>query len=239
MSFTKIVSIEGNIGSGKSTFLHYLKAKFKNNDQVIFLREPVDEWESIKDKEGKTMLCKFYENTERFSFSFQMMAYISRLSIILDALKKNPKVIITERCLLTDKHIFAKMLFDDNKMQDVEYQIYNKWFNEFNKQVQITDIVYIKTDPVKCYQRIKTRGREGEDTIPVEYLEKCHDYHNKFIEDSNLIVSSILELDGNIDVVDNTKDVIYKSWMKQMNIGIPHNNSNPTLENWNEIVERL
>lgn len=239
MCHTRIISIEGNIGSGKSTFLQYLKEKFKNNEQVIFLREPVDEWESIKDKDGKTMLFKFYENTERYSFSFQMMAYISRLSIILDALKKKPKVIITERCLLTDKHIFAKMLYDDNKMQDVEYQIYNKWFNEFNKQVQITDIVYIKTEPVKCYQRIKTRGRDGEDTIPVEYLEKCHQYHNQFIEDCILDVNSILELDGNIDVVDTTKEVTYKSWMNQMNIGIPHNHSNTKLENWEEIVELL
>ena len=145
------------------------------------------------------------------------MAYISRLSIILEALKKNPKMIITERCLLTDKHIFAKMLFDDNKMEDVEYQIYNKWFNEFNKQVQLSNIVYIKTDPVKCYQRIKTRAREGEDGIPLEYLEKCDSYHDQFIESCESSVTTI-RLNGNIDVDEKSKEKIYIQWAKDMKI---------------------
>ena len=217
MLSTRIISIEGNIGSGKSTFLQFLKEKFADNENVIFLREPVDEWESIKDGNGKTMLCKFYENSERYSFSFQMMAYISRLSIILEALKKNPKMIITERCLLTDKHIFAKMLYDDNKMEDVEYQIYNKWFNEFNKQVQLSNIVYIETDPVKCYQRIKTRAREGEDGIPLEYLEKCDLYHDQFIESCESSVTTI-RLNGNIDVDEKSKENIYIQWAKDMKI---------------------
>ena len=46
----KIVSIEGNIGSGKSTLLENLRQHYKDNDSVIFLREPVDEWEKIKDE---------------------------------------------------------------------------------------------------------------------------------------------------------------------------------------------
>lgn len=226
MSSTRIISIEGNIGSGKSTFLQFLKDKFAGNSNVIFLREPVDEWESIKDKNGKTMLCKFYENSERYSFSFQMMAYISRLTIILDALKKNPKIIITERCLLTDKYIFAKMLYDDNKMEDVEYQIYNKWFNEFNKQVQLSNIVYIKTDPIKCYQRIKTRAREGESTIPLDYLEKCDLYHEKFIESCESSVSTI-QLNGNVDVDDQSKEQTYIQWALQMDISYVEKNSEP------------
>ena len=75
----KIVSIEGNIGSGKSTLLETLKTIFKENSNIVFLREPVDEWEKIKDKDGNTMLQKFYANQKEYSFAFQMMAYISRL----------------------------------------------------------------------------------------------------------------------------------------------------------------
>jgi deoxyguanosine kinase len=60
----KIVSIEGNIGSGKSTLLENLKNEYKNNELVIFLREPVDEWEKIKDSKGDSMLKKFYLNQE-------------------------------------------------------------------------------------------------------------------------------------------------------------------------------
>ena len=72
----QIITIEGNIGSGKSTLLAHLKEKYENNTNIIFLREPVDEWECIKDKEGVTMLEKFYSDQKTYSFSFQMMAYI-------------------------------------------------------------------------------------------------------------------------------------------------------------------
>ena len=52
----KIISIEGNIGSGKSTLLENLRNYYGNNTHVIFLREPVDDWEKIKDNQGNTML---------------------------------------------------------------------------------------------------------------------------------------------------------------------------------------
>ena len=74
-----IVSIEGNIGSGKSTLLANLRKHYTNDSNVVFLKEPVDEWEKIKDENGTTILEKFYGNQEKYSFPFQMMAYVSRL----------------------------------------------------------------------------------------------------------------------------------------------------------------
>ena len=67
-----IFSIDGNIGSGKSTAVGLLKGKF--GDNVIFVDEPVDIWNSIKNKEGETILKKFYETPHIWAFSFQMMA---------------------------------------------------------------------------------------------------------------------------------------------------------------------
>jgi deoxyadenosine/deoxycytidine kinase len=64
---TQIISIEGNIGSGKSTLLANLKEALKGNPSVVFLKEPVDEWETIQDANGCTMLQKFYGNQERYS----------------------------------------------------------------------------------------------------------------------------------------------------------------------------
>jgi len=84
----QIVSIEGNIGSGKSTLLANLKKHFKDNSQVIFLKEPVDEWSNIKDENGTTILEKFYADQEKYSFPFQMMAYISRLKLLKDTIDK-------------------------------------------------------------------------------------------------------------------------------------------------------
>ena len=70
-----IVTIEGNIGSGKSTLLEFLKQdpiinKYKN---IIFLDEPVKQWNKITDKDGTTMLETFYSDQKKYSFSFQMM----------------------------------------------------------------------------------------------------------------------------------------------------------------------
>jgi deoxyguanosine kinase len=69
-----IVSIEGNIGSGKSTLLAKLREIYENDVNVVFLKEPVDEWEKIKDENGVSILEKFYEDQNKYSFPFQMMA---------------------------------------------------------------------------------------------------------------------------------------------------------------------
>ena len=95
-SIPKIIAIEGNIGSGKSTLVSKLEEIFKNNTDYYFLQEPVSIWNTIKDENGVTILEKFYNETEKYAFQFQMMAYISRLSILREALKnKKAKYIIT------------------------------------------------------------------------------------------------------------------------------------------------
>lgn len=220
----EIVSIEGNIGSGKSTLLENLKKHYENNSSIIFLREPVDEWEKIKDKEGNNMLKKFYLDQEKYSFAFQMMAYISRLKILRDTIKniKQKKnlpeekfIIITERSLYTDKCVFAKMLFDQGKIEDVCYQIYLNWFEEFVNDYEIKYTIYVNTDPKKCYERIHKRSREGEEIIPLNYLKECHNYHNEFL---NEIKTKKIELNGNIDIYEN-KEVLDK-WLETIKLFI-------------------
>jgi len=108
-----IISIEGNIGSGKSTLLKYLSQCCEGDKEFVFLQEPVDAWDTIKDEQGVTMLAKFYQDQPRYAFSFQMMAYISRLALLKKTCDENPNaIIVTERSLYTDKHVFAKMLYD-------------------------------------------------------------------------------------------------------------------------------
>ena len=163
----KIITIEGNIGSGKSTLLEFLRNELiLDNQKVIFMKEPVDEWEYIKDSNGNTMLQKFYENQEKYSFPFQMMAYISRLKLLKETVEKYPNaIIISERSLYTDKYVFAKMLYETNKIEDVCYQIYCKWFDTFVKDYPIAGIIYVKTDPEICHDRIAKRSRVGESNI--------------------------------------------------------------------------
>ena len=219
--YITIVSIEGNIGSGKSTLLETLKTIFKENSNVLFLREPVDEWEKIKDKDGNTMLQKFYANQEVYSFAFQMMAYISRLTILRETVRdimnkvslqnnknENDKyIIITERSLYTDKFVFAKMLYDQGKIEDVMYQIYLNWFDEFAKDFPVNDVIYVNTEPTKCYERIHKRARVGEEVIPLAYLTACHDYHNGFLDETTGIKARQLVLNGNLDIFQNSQVV--------------------------------
>jgi deoxyadenosine/deoxycytidine kinase len=211
-------SIDGNIGSGKSTLYTSLHELYKDNSAVIFVPEPVSQWEKIKDGSGKTMLQLFYADQEKYAFAFQMMAYISRLSILRKIIKDNQGqniVIITERTLYTDKHIFAKMLFDQGKIEDVEYQIYLTWFDEFAKDFPLNNVIYVKTAPQKCYERIHKRAREGEEIIPLAYLEDCHRYHEEFLDKETGIKVEQLIIDGNMELKegDNT---IMESWLQQI-----------------------
>jgi deoxyadenosine/deoxycytidine kinase len=226
MSNYKIVSIEGNIGSGKSTLLENLRKYYNNNTRVIFLREPVDDWEKIKDSQGNTMLKKFYSDQEKYSFAFQMMAYISRLKILRDTIKvvsqdiNQQYIIITERSLYTDKHVFAKMLHDQGNIEDVCYQIYLNWFEEFASDFPINYSVYVKTDPTNCYERIHKRSREGEEVIPLAYLQDCHNYHEEFLNENTGIKSKKLVLDGNVNIYENEK--VLDKWIEQINELVLH-----------------
>jgi deoxyadenosine/deoxycytidine kinase len=193
-----IGSIEGNIGSGKSTVINTLKEYYKNSDKVYFLEEPVSEWVEFKDSDGKNIIEKFYEDQEHYSFSFQMMAYISRLAMLKRAIKhckeNGIKLIICERSLQTDKNVFCKMLHDSGKIEDINFQIYNKWFDEFISDMPLIYYVYIKTDPKIAYERVLKRNRKGEN-ISVEYLEMCSAYHDNWLIEN--CVRNCIVLNGN------------------------------------------
>jgi deoxyadenosine/deoxycytidine kinase len=222
----KIVSIEGNIGSGKSTLLENLRKQYANHKYIRFLPEPVDDWEKIKDNEGNTMLKKFYANQEKYSFAFQIMAYISRLKILRQTIKdiihnnECQYIIITERSLYTDKHVFAKMLYDQGKIEDVCYQIYLNLFEEFVNDFPISYFVYVNTNSEKCYERIHKRDRDGEEVIPLAYLTDCHNYHEEFLDKNKGIQGIKLILNGNIDIYEN--ETVLDQWLTQIHTFI-HN----------------
>lgn len=197
-----IVSIDGNIGSGKSTLLNKLKKHYENEKKIIFLKEPVDEWEKIKDKNNETIIEKFYENKKKYSFSFQMLAYISRYKILKEALENNNNcILITERSIFTDKMVFAKMLYERGDMEEINYKIYLQWFNFLSEKINVNKLIYIDTKTDICIKRISKRNREGENKIELEYLKKCEDYHKSMINKLNnyCMCENQLIIDGNID----------------------------------------
>jgi deoxyadenosine/deoxycytidine kinase len=196
-----IVSIEGNIGSGKTTAKEKLKEyimKGNGMESTVFVDEPTDEWQTIQDDKGVPILVNLYSDIKRFAFRFQMMAYISRLKKLRDALRNpNIKIIITERCLITDAHVFAKMLYDSKHIEEDEYQIYTRWFDEFAKEVEPSCIVYFKASTEVCMNRIKKRSRAGEQDMQYEYLDRCNRYHDDWLITDPTTIIPVLILNAN------------------------------------------
>jgi deoxyguanosine kinase len=220
-----IISIEGNIGSGKSTLLGSLEKYYKNNPNVIFLQEPISKWNTIQDKEGKTILQKFYNDPKKYSFSFQFMALISFIENFKETIKNNPNsIIITERSLNTNKMVFAKMLFDSGDIEYIDYQIYTKWFDYFSQDISINKIIYMKTNPNKCMERIHKRARTGEELIKIDYLNLCDKYHEDMIFGDYYICNEQIILDGNIDI-DNSEngDKQMNEWINMIDAFIKKN----------------
>ena len=171
--------------------VEYLKKNLTRieNFNVLYLQEPVDTWTTVIDPvTNENIIEKYYSDQKKYSFSFQMVAYITRLSQIKEALKNAPEntIILTERCLHTDYNIFAKMLYDSGILEPIEYSIYCRWFYEFIGETDITGFIYLKTTPETCLQRINTRNRKGE-SVSLEYLQKCHNYHEKWLT-KNVVV---------------------------------------------------
>ena len=214
----RILSIEGNIGSGKSTVINTLKDSYSqyNSNNVYFLEEPVSEWVEIQDAFGKNIIEKFYADQEKYSFSFQMMAYISRLAMLKRAIKhckeKGITLIICERSLQTDKNVFCKMLYDTKKIEDVNYNIYLKWFDEFILEIPKTYFIYIKTTSSIANERVLKRNRKGE-TISLEYLNMCSEYHDNWLLNNT---KDTIIIDGN-DVSGKTYDLTNKVVMSFLN----------------------
>ncbi len=211
-----IISIEGNIGSGKSTLLEKLKAAYAHDPTIGFIPEPIDVWSTIKDSSGKTILEKYYADQKKYAFSFQMMAYISRLSILRNALKSNYRVIIIERSIYTDAAVFAKMLFDDKKIEEIEYNIYLRWFDEFIGDLPPIRFVYVRADPQIALERVVKRARVGEE-IPLEYLINCHKYHEDWLIHNGIdgkLPIPLLILNANIDIHADAAGL--RSWIERI-----------------------
>ena len=216
MNHPIVLSLEGNIGAGKSTILNALEKQLGKDSGWLFLKEPVHIWETIQDKDGKSILCKFYENPSKYAFSFQVMAFITRYQELKRMLKENPdcKGIICERSLEADKNIFAKMLHEDDLMDSMHYSIYDRYFQEYEGNYQLTGIVHIDATPETCFTRVKHRSRDGENNISFDYLQKCHDYHEKWLSNTK---TPVLHLNVNANVsVNNGNSISLHAWIKRV-----------------------
>jgi len=181
----KIFIVEGNIGSGKTTFLSRIN-KLLDDCQVIY--EPVDEWQKIKDENGKNILDYFYTDMERWCYLFQSMAFITRFQKFKQ-IDHSKKYVFIERSVFSDKHIFAENCYQQGTMSDIEWKVYSTWFESMKNTIDLPlNFIYLKCPSEVSFERLKIRNRDEEKEVPLEYLKNLEERHENWLGEKEGVV---------------------------------------------------
>ncbi|XP_063466465.1 deoxycytidine kinase isoform X3 [Symphalangus syndactylus] len=180
----------------------------------------------MSQKNGGNVLQMMYEKPERWSFTFQTYACLSRIRAQLASLNGKLKdaekpVLFFERSVYSDRYIFASNLYESECMNETEWTIYQDWHdwmnNQFGQSLELDGIIYLRATPEKCLHRIYLRGRNEEQGIPLEYLEKLHYKHESWLLHRTLKTNfdylqevPILTLDVNEDFKDKYESLVEK-----------------------------
>jgi deoxycitidine kinase/deoxyguanosine kinase len=195
-----IISIEGNIGAGKSTIFNQLQQYYSTNLKIVFMKEPVDIWSEVKDDDtNENILVKYYNNPSKYAFGFQIMVYSAQCKLYKQLLQENPQceIIISERSMDAGRNVFAQMLKHDGCIDDIHYKIYNSLYDVFKYDLKY--IFYISVNPEICLRRTIQRNREGESSISINYLQKCKDYYDSWINNLSKDETTVISINGNQD----------------------------------------
>jgi len=171
--------LEGNIGAGKTS----LGKALQESKQFEFLEEPVDRW---RGGFANNLFEMFYKDMSRWSFTFQIMAFITRAKTWSEVLERiEGDHVVLERSIFTDRHVFAKNLYAVGAMNDSEWQLYQQlWdFLALNYCEKPSRIIYLRTPAEICLERITLRGRSEEKAIPLDYLKRLEDLHDEWLMD--------------------------------------------------------
>ena len=177
-----VISIEGNIGSGKSTFLKYF-VKFchekKINHKVI--NEPIDLWQNFE-QSNINLLKLYYDDPVRWAFIFQSYVQLTLFEQIKDTLKCR-SLIMTERSLFSSYFVFTNLLYTLNYIDTICFKILRKSFHLLTSldYFKIDLIIYLQTKPEIAYERVSSRNRKGEKNIDFNYVKKLHVYYEHWL----------------------------------------------------------
>jgi deoxyadenosine/deoxycytidine kinase len=186
----KIISIEGNVGAGKSTLLRSIKDRIEKEDirGIMVLEEPVDEWNLVNDG-THNIVELFYLDPKKYAFAFQTLITLTTIKKLQEIRRMKPeiRIIICERSLVSSQKIFAENLMKDEILTRYEYEVYLELFREQGIEwMYPRETIYLNTDPEVCLQRIRSRNREGEQKMDLEWLHKCQKNHEEFFRQNNI-----------------------------------------------------
>lgn len=165
------ITIEGNIGAGKTTLAHLLS---KHYNARLILEEFAD----------NPFLPKFYENPEQYAFPLELFFMAERYKQLKELLQTKD---MFQNITVSD-YLFTKcLLFAKVNLPEEEFRLYQKLFEIINPQIVQPDIlIYLHTPVSKLQQNIKKRNREYEQAIPNEYLFTLQETYTQYIKQHNI-----------------------------------------------------
>ncbi len=160
------VTIEGNIGAGKTTLAHLLSKKL--NARLI-LEEFAD----------NPFLPKFYENPKQYAFPLELFFMAERYKQLKEMLVSRDLF----NTLTISDYLFTKcLLFARVNLSEEEYRLYQRLFDIIHQQVIPPDIlIYLHAPVSKLQQNIRKRNRSYEQNIPDEYLYNIQETYHTYI----------------------------------------------------------
>lgn len=187
------VAIAGNIGAGKTTLTQLLSKHFK--------------WEpQYEDVLENPYLEDFYVDMSRWSFNLQVYFLNSRFRQILD-IRESGKDIIQDRTIYEDAFIFAPNLHAMGLMTNRDYINYKSLFDLMESVTKAPDLlIYLRSSVPNLVNQIQKRGREYENSISIDYLNKLNERYEEWVrgyDKGNLLIIDV----EHINFVDNPEDL--------------------------------
>jgi deoxyadenosine/deoxycytidine kinase len=165
------ITIEGNIGAGKTTLSHLLARHY--NARLV-LEEFAD----------NPFLPKFYENPKQFAFPLELFFMAERFKQLKDLIQQKD---LFQSITISD-YLFTKcLLFAKVTLPDDEFRLYQRLFEIIHQQLIQPDIlIYLHAPVSKLQQNIKKRNRSYEQSIPDEYLFNLQETYTHYIKQHNI-----------------------------------------------------
>lgn len=182
------ITVEGNIGAGKTTLTHLLAKHF--NARLI-LEEFAD----------NPFLPKFYENPQQYAFPLELFFMAERYKQLKDMVHTKD---LFQHVTISD-YLFTKcLLFAKVNLPEEEFRLYQKLFDIIHQQLVFPDIlIYLHAPVQKLQANIKKRNREYEQSIPDEYLFNIQETYTSYIKQHN--IKTIFIDASNADFLGNEK----------------------------------
>ena len=192
MSQQKFIAIAGNIGAGKSTLLQFLTSTY----DIAPFYEPND---------ANPYLPDFYKDMRRWAFQSQLFFLSNKFRIHQEA-DRTPGVVIQDRTIFEDAEIFATALHRMRKIDQRDWQTYWSFYQTILGVIRPPDLmIYLHCSMKTLRRRIRLRGRQMEQDIPLSYLKRLQGLYDQWIE--NYSLGEILVLDtGKLDFVSDLVD---------------------------------